>query len=306
MLGTRDLARLLAHVHTAQGKLVLVGDPKQLPSIDAAGLFSLLADRLDAITLTSNRRQIDPADRAALDSFRNDEIDSALANYRSRGRLHTYPDASAQRTAMVAAWWSDRESGTESAMLAYRRADIRQLNQLARTRMHIAGLLTGPELAVTIGDQHEVCFRAGDQVLLRRNHYPLEIRNGDRGVIHRVDPQAGTVTVRIARTNATVTLPRHYLNTGGLDHGYALTIHASQGITVPRSHVLGNDALFFEAGLVAPSPDTATPAICMSRTASAPSRSRSISSGPMPDSRRMTSSPLSVDDSRSAASAYTR
>jgi ATP-dependent exoDNAse (exonuclease V) alpha subunit len=251
MLGTRDLARLLAHVHTARGKLVLVGDPKQLPSIDAAGLFPLLVEHLDAITLTSNRRQIDPADRAALSAFRNDEIDTALDSYRTRGRLHTYADAGAQRAAMVTAWWTDRESGIESVMLAYRRADIRELNQLARIRMSVAGILTGPECAVSVGHQHTTGFRAGDKVLLRRNHYPLQIHNGDRGVVAHVDPEAGTVTVQIDRTNATVTLPRRYLDTGGLDHGYAVTIHASQGITVSRSHVLGNDALFFEAGLVA-------------------------------------------------------
>ena len=36
-----------------------------------------------------------------------------------------------------------------------------------------------------------------------------------------------------------------------MDHGYALTLHASQGLTVDRTHVLANDALFYEAGLVA-------------------------------------------------------
>ena len=45
-------------------------------------------------------------------------------------------------------------------------------------------------------------------------------------------------------------LPASYV-ARSLDHGYALTIHASQGLTIQRTHVLGNDALFDEAGLVA-------------------------------------------------------
>ena len=99
MLGTRHLARLLAHVQHAEGKLVLVGDPKQLPSIDAAGLYPLLAQQLGAITLTSNRRQSDPADRHAVAAYRQNDITAALASYAQRGRLHTQPDAASQQRA---------------------------------------------------------------------------------------------------------------------------------------------------------------------------------------------------------------
>lgn len=74
MIGTRHLARVPAHAQRAQGKLVLVGDPKQLPSIDAAGLYPLLARRGDAIILTNNHRQHDPADRDALTSYRRYDI----------------------------------------------------------------------------------------------------------------------------------------------------------------------------------------------------------------------------------------
>lgn len=250
MLGTRQLARLLAHAQAAYGKLVLVGDPKQLPSIDAAGLFPMLAQRLDAVTLTGNQRQTDPADRQALTAYRDQDIQAALTSYQTRGRLHSHPNAPAQREAMVTAWWNDRTSGSESVMLAYRRADIAALNQLARERMATAGLLTGPTLTIT-DDERDHTFQTGDRVLLRRNNYPLDVRNGDQGLVQSVDPGAGSVRVHVARTAATVTLPRHYLADAGLEHGYALTIHASQGITTTRTHVLGNDALFYEAGLVA-------------------------------------------------------
>ncbi len=57
MVGTRDLARLLDAAEQAQAKLVLVGDDRQLPEIQAGGLFSALADRLGAIELTEVRRQ---------------------------------------------------------------------------------------------------------------------------------------------------------------------------------------------------------------------------------------------------------
>ena len=43
MVGTRKLARLLDHAHAAGAKVVLVGDPRQLPEIDAGGLLAGLA-----------------------------------------------------------------------------------------------------------------------------------------------------------------------------------------------------------------------------------------------------------------------
>jgi ATP-dependent exoDNAse (exonuclease V) alpha subunit len=43
IVGTRKLARLLDHAHHASAKVVLVGDPCQLPEIEAGGVFTGLA-----------------------------------------------------------------------------------------------------------------------------------------------------------------------------------------------------------------------------------------------------------------------
>ena len=40
MLGTRLLAALAEEAHRANAKVVLVGDPKQLPPVEAGGLFA--------------------------------------------------------------------------------------------------------------------------------------------------------------------------------------------------------------------------------------------------------------------------
>jgi ATP-dependent exoDNAse (exonuclease V) alpha subunit len=44
---------------------------------------------------------------------------------------------------------------------------------------------------------------------------------------------------------------RAYLAAGGLDHGYALTIHQAQGLTTHHGLVLGSDSLYRESGYVA-------------------------------------------------------
>jgi hypothetical protein len=136
-------------------------------------------------------------------------------------------------------------------MLAYRRADIAALNQLARIRMITHDQLSGPRLTVNNEELGDRTFQAGDHVLLRRNNYSLGVRNGDRGTIMSADPYRGEVAVHRPNDGATIVLPPQ-LSRGRRD-GSRLRSHPARQprLTVQRSHVLANDALFYEAGLVA-------------------------------------------------------
>ena len=87
MLGSRKLARLLDHAQDAGGKVVLVGDDKQLAAIEAGGGFRGLRLRLGASTLTENRRQAEPWEREAVEHLREGDIDAALSAYREHDRL---------------------------------------------------------------------------------------------------------------------------------------------------------------------------------------------------------------------------
>jgi conjugative relaxase-like TrwC/TraI family protein len=88
MVGTRQLARLLDHAHTARAKVVLVGDHHQLSELDAGGAFAGLAHLLGGIELTENRRQLHAWERKALAELRHGNPDVALAAYQAHDRLH--------------------------------------------------------------------------------------------------------------------------------------------------------------------------------------------------------------------------
>ena len=49
MVGTRQLARLVQHAASRDAKVVLVGDPRQLPEIDAGGVLGGLAQRVHVL-----------------------------------------------------------------------------------------------------------------------------------------------------------------------------------------------------------------------------------------------------------------
>src|SRR5581483_7942140 len=65
MVGTRQLDALVGFATAARAKVVLVGDPAQLPAIEARGALAGLARRLGALHLTENHRQVEAWERAA-------------------------------------------------------------------------------------------------------------------------------------------------------------------------------------------------------------------------------------------------
>jgi ATP-dependent exoDNAse (exonuclease V) alpha subunit len=109
MLPTRQLVQLIIATAAAHGKLVLVGDDKQLPELAAGGAFRALAGHLHAATLTNNRRQITAWERDALDQLRAGQIEPALNSYLAAGRINTAPSTAEQRQALVAAWWAAQQ-----------------------------------------------------------------------------------------------------------------------------------------------------------------------------------------------------
>jgi ATP-dependent exoDNAse (exonuclease V) alpha subunit len=256
MLPTRQLAQLMDATTAVHGKLVLVGDDKQLPELAAGGAFRRLARHLDASNLTENRRQIEAWERDTLDQLREGHIEPALNSYAAAGRITTAPSTGEQRDALVAAWWIAQQQRqatlTEDiVMLAARRADVMDLNERARTRMVAAGRLTGPTVTGHTGhtEHGERTFAIGDTVIARSNDYQARIFNGQRGTITHIDPQRRTVTLTLKQRQ--ITVGPEYLDAGGLDHGYALTIHQAQGLTTTRALILGNDSLYRESGYVA-------------------------------------------------------
>jgi len=246
MVGTRQLARLLDHAEQQSVKVVLVGDPQQLPEIDAGGLFRALATRLPAIELTDNRRQSHGWEQAALDELRHGDPNTALATYKAHGRIRTADTAEQLRDRLVDDWWDTaRHDLAASLMLALRRDDVADLNHRARNKMLAAGQLTGP--AITTGG---VQLQAGDRIVCLRNDRRLGVVNGTRASITHVHLRDRTVAA-VDDRGVQFLLPFGYLDDGHVAHGYAITGHKAQGLTCDHTYTLGTEILYREWGYVA-------------------------------------------------------
>ncbi len=247
MVGTRTLDRLHGVTSAAGAKLVLVGDPAQLPEIEAGGAFRSLTRRLEPIQLVENRRQTEPWERSALSDLRSGEIGSAVGAYRRQDRIVVAEDLDDLRDRVVHDWFQSHRSGESALMVAAHRSEVADLNQRAREHLDEAGLL-GPT-RLRVGGRE---FAEGDRVMaIGANHYDLDILNGDLGTITHLHDN-GDVTYHSDRVREARTMPAKVVTDGLLDHGYARTNHKAQGATVDRCFILGDDGdLDHQAGYAA-------------------------------------------------------
>jgi conjugative relaxase-like TrwC/TraI family protein len=235
---TWDLRALLRAVLDAKGKLVLVGDPRQLGAVGPGGVFRSLLERIPSIELTDAIRQELATDREAIAAQKADRFGVALGIYAANGRVQVCDSPGLTRAAVVEGWARDHDP-ERSLMLARANQEVAFLNRAARARLDELGLLTGP--ALEVADQP---FQRADIVVTRAPGYPLGVRNQDRWRVLAVDSSAGVLEVERLSDRHRARLDQAYLNSTGwhgapaIQHGYAGTIAIAQGATVERVHLL--------------------------------------------------------------------
>jgi conjugative relaxase-like TrwC/TraI family protein len=235
---TWDIHALLREIGRAGGKLVFVGDPRQLGAIGPGGVFRALLDRLEPIELTEVVRQELAVDCEAIEAQKQERFGEALGIYAQGGRVEVCESPFLTRAAVVEGWARDGDP-ERTLMLARSRREVSYLNRAARERLTRSGSLNGPAIEVA-GD----AFQAGDLIVTRARAYGIGVRNQDRWRVLSVDPEAHSVDVERLADGHRAVLDHTYLESSGwrgvpaIEHGYAGTIAIAQGATVDRAHVL--------------------------------------------------------------------
>src|SRR5215212_11125767 len=118
-------------------KVVLVGDPEQLQAIEAGAAFRALSERHGAAEITQVRRQHQAWQQEATKELATERTGAALERYEQAGMVHGHATREEAKAALVAGWDAVRRAEPERSqvILAYTRADVRDLNELARTKV---------------------------------------------------------------------------------------------------------------------------------------------------------------------------
>jgi len=248
MIGSRQMERVLSAAQTAGAKVVWVGDAEQLQAIEAGAAFRALTERHGAAEITKIRRQQEGWQRDATRELATGRTAEALERYEAAGMVHAHETRDAARAALVQGWDEVRRTRPEASqvILAHTRADVAELNRLARGRMREGGALKGEDQLLGT-ERGERSFAVGDRLMFLRNERSLGVKNGTRGTVERVD--GGGLAVRLDGPERRL-VSFDLKDYAHIDHGYAATIHKSQGVTVDRAHLLATEGLDRHAAYV--------------------------------------------------------
>lgn len=239
MIGTRQMKRFVDEAERRGAKLVLVGDPEQLQPIKAGTPFRAICSKIGGAELTELRRQKDEWQRQASRDFAQNRADVALKAYEDHGAIEASSNSNLAISKLVQDYMIDLElRGADASRLAlaYRRKDVHAINQGIRMARKSGGELQGEKLFRTRHGPR--AFASGDRIIFTKNDGDLGVRNGMQATVMKVDE--GELSVRFdpdgrGKTRSLTFAPERF---SAIDHGYATTIHKSQGATVDHSFVL--------------------------------------------------------------------
>lgn len=246
MVGTRQMERVLSHARDAGAKVILVGDPQQLQAIEAGAAFRSIAEQHGSVEITEIRRQHDDWQRDATRHLATGRTAEALDAYRDHDMLHAANTREASRGDLIDSWDRERIAKPDDSriILTHTNDEVRELNLAVRERLRASGEL-GNDVVMQV-ERGERSFATGDRVMFLRNERELGVKNGSLGTLQSVNPQRMAVLLDDGRSVAFDT--KSYAH---IDHGYAATIHKSQGVTVDRTHVLATPGMDQHSSYVA-------------------------------------------------------
>jgi Ti-type conjugative transfer relaxase TraA len=239
MVSSRQMALFVEAVTKAGAKLVLVGDPEQLQPIEAGAAFRAIADRIGYAELETIYRQREQWMRDASLDLARGNVGKAIAAYQSNGRMVGVEMKVDAVNNLIADWNGEYDPAKSTLILAHLRRDVRMLNELARAKLIERGIIEQGFVFKTADGNRN--FAAGDQIVFLKNEGAIGVKNGMLGKVVEAAPGRIVAVIGEAEHLRQVIVEQRFYN--NVDHGYATTVHKSQGATVDRVKVLASLSL---------------------------------------------------------------
>lgn len=239
MVSSRQMAMFVETVTRAGAKLVLVGDPEQLQPIEAGAAFRAIADRIGYAELETIYRQREQWMRDASLDLARGYVGKAVAAYQSNGKMIGSELKTDAVTNLIADWNREYDPARSTLILAHLRRDVRMLNELARAKLIERGIIEqGSAFKTADGPRR---FAAGEQIVFLKNEGSIGVKNGMLGKVVEAAPGRIVAVIGEGEHLRQVIVEQRFYN--NVDHGYATTVHKSQGATVDRVKVLASLSL---------------------------------------------------------------
>ncbi len=203
LAGVRELESVLKAAHEARAKVVCLGDRRQLESVGGGSALRAVADVVArGAVLSQVRRQEVAWQRAASMLMAKGDPEAGLRAYAKNERLELVSGEAGAQARVIQVWNEYRAAHGDDVLIVTRRnADAAALNKTARLVLRAEGRLTGPNRSLTaVGRDKKIGpieLAQGDRIRFGENLPQLQIRNGTRGTIERIESDIDQTKVAI-------------------------------------------------------------------------------------------------------------
>ena len=239
-----ELMRSLLEALRPGSRMVLVGDPDQLPSVGPGNVLGdmLRSGVIPAVSLTQVFRQAEQSaiirNAHAVDQGQPPRLDNGQGDFFFLRRRS--PDALVQTVVELCRDRLPNNMGIPADQIQVLSATRKGACGTVALNRALQAALNPPDRTKRQKQWGDMTFRVGDRVMQTRNNYDVlwekedgsagsGIFNGDVGVIQDIDPSGELITLRFDDRTAVYTADL----LSQLDMAYAITVHKSQGSEYP-------------------------------------------------------------------------
>jgi len=241
-----------------RAKIVFQGDFRQLPSVARGRFFANCIEKrlgTEAAELTVITRQREDWAKAATEAAARGDFARTMALLEAHAAVQSEGTDQAVLERIARDHLADPQPASQKLIVASRNADVAALNQRIRSAL-VAGGQIEEGLVCMAGKERKRPMRigAGDRILftdtLKEGRTKLAA-NGALGTVQSVIPSANGFRVRLLIDGQRLPIEFDTAEFSGFQHGYACSIHKSQGATVESCRYLFSEFVSSELGYVA-------------------------------------------------------
>jgi ATP-dependent exoDNAse (exonuclease V) alpha subunit len=225
LLSARELSRLLTLAETQQARVILVGDVKQLGSVEAGSAFQQVQEQTSLKTHVLDQivRQRNGDALGAVHAAIRGDAREALHAIDRAGVVQSHSQRSDRVSSLVSDYMTQSPDQRQHALvIALGRDDRHEINDAIRTAMRASGELTGPTIQAGIlvakdltrvemrrADRYEV----GDVIRFGRDYQRLGISKGEYATVTGVNTERNQLTVETETGQVASYNPRTHAKT---------------------------------------------------------------------------------------------